>query len=357
MQKVLEAQPTWAKEEQALARKMKTSLALVGDYLVAPIRTGDKSALADLLNSNIDPNAKCRVYGAPLQAAVVTGRIDMVRMLLDYGAKVNTVGGQYGTPLIASTCTSRKAITKLLLRNGADVFASDSVHVNALYQAVANGDYAVAEILLEHGAWLGRDWYETRDMTEERGDEDFEGLLDAYDVRKMHRQHVAAGSRYARERECRRDRRSEDLGTWDGVKYSKIMLAVVRKTAAVQGASGSWRGQRGVAVTVAALDAGAPLKLIALLRNAVAPMQALMEILRKGDEEQERKRLAGQKLGIPDLENDERDKQKESGDGIEERKVSRTRRKTGTSGQPRDLSTRDPLYSERGKRVRFAGSS
>ncbi|KAK4443511.1 hypothetical protein QBC34DRAFT_416886 [Podospora aff. communis PSN243] len=301
MQKVLEAQPTWAKEEQALAKTMKTSFALVGDYLVAPIQTGNMRELRRLLDDKLNPNAECRVYGHPLQAAAAAGRAEMVKMLLGYGANVNTVGGQYGTPLIASTCTSRKAITKLLLKNGADVFASDNVHVNALYQAVANGDYAVAEILLEHGAWLGRDWYETKDLAEERGDEDFQALLDSYDVRKIHRAHVAAGCRYDR-REIE-DNADDSLGSWEGVRYSKVTLAVVRKAAAVQGDSGSWRGKRGVAVTVAALDAGAPLRLIGMLRKAVAPLQAIIEILRKGDEEQERKRLAAsQKVDAVDSE-------------------------------------------------------
>jgi len=372
MQKVLEAQPTWAKEEQVLARIMKTSFALVGDYLVAPIQGGNKAELVKLLDSNIDPNAACRVYGRPLQAAVVAGRMDMVRLLLDYGAKVNTVGGQYGTPLIAATCTSRKAITKLLLQNGADVFVSDIVHVNALYQAVANGDYAVAEILLEHGAWLGRDWYETRDMAEERGGEDFQGLLDGYDVRKIHRQHVAAGCRHDRERENKNDARDdENIGTWDGVRYSKVTLAVVRKVAAVQGASGSWRGRRGVAVTVAALDAGAPLRLIGMLRKAVAPVQAIFEILRKGDEEQERKRLAGERLSAADREDSAKDVVGRNSDEIQEKQVSR-RRKTDSLFRgiveaneveygPHDIGRCDSQYSsmrsskspERQKRVRF----
>ena len=56
----------------------------------------------------------------------------------------------------------------------------------------------------------------------------------------------------------------------------------------MQGGSGSWRGKRGAAVIIAALDAGTPLKLIGRLRTAAAPVQALLEILRKDDEEQER---------------------------------------------------------------------
>ncbi|KAK3370365.1 hypothetical protein B0H63DRAFT_486870 [Podospora didyma] len=281
-----ESQPTWAKEEQSLATIMKTSFVQAGDYLCGPIMAGNLEELTALLAGNKssfnNPNAGCRVYGHPLQAAIAVGNKDMVQLLLDHDAKVNATGGQYGTPLIAATRTSRKAITKLLLHHGADVFAADRVHVNALYQAVANSDYAVTEMLLEHGAWLGRHWFETLDAAEEAGDEEIRTLLARYDVRKIHRQHMEDGGD-----ECND---ANGGGDWNGVRYSKVLTAVVRKVAAVHKVSGNWKGRRGVAVTVAALDAGAPLRLIGMLRNAVTPVKAIFDILEKGDKEQERRR-------------------------------------------------------------------
>lgn len=324
MQALLRDQPSWAAEEQALASTMKISFAQVGDYLTAAILDGNLQDLAALLNNRFDANAACRgVYGFPLAAAVSSGREDMVQLLLERRANVNVSGGQYGTALIAACFGSRKIITKMLLHHGADVFHEDSVHVNALYQAVAHRDYTITEMLLEHGAWLSRNWGEIMDLAEELGDREVLCLLDRYDVRQIHRQHKRIKGSGDREEEVAAAADADEHeGSWELVSYSTIFMAVARKIATAQKMSGSWKGRRGMAVVVAALDAGAPLRLIGMLRGAVSPIKAILETLRKGDESREQMRQTHAPATLPA---GDRDHQEREERGQTRRKVSTMR--------------------------------
>ncbi|KAI1781239.1 hypothetical protein F4818DRAFT_33209 [Hypoxylon cercidicola] len=285
MQSLIKEDASWMEQEQALATTMRMSFALVGDYLCNPITAGNIQELTVLLENDFDANAACRYYGFPLQAAVSVGREDMVRLLLKHGADVNAWGGQYGTPLIAAAYGGRKAIMKLLLQNDADIFACDNVHVNALYQGVAHADYAVTEMLLEHGAWLCHDWTEITDLADELKDADIQWLLDLYDVCKLHAQYQLAYHPGYEEEEEEEDNRRRSLSrgsdvhydlawpadnTWVAMNTTKVLSAVL-KAAVASRVSGNWKGRRGVTVLVAALNAGAPLQLVALLRNSMYP--------------------------------------------------------------------------------------
>lgn len=273
-QALLEDQPRRRHEEATIARTIQISFALLGDFLVGAVFAGDMAALEAALSrrgGNCHPDAACRVYGTALQAAAAAGREDMARLLLDRGARANAKGGRYGSPLIAAACASRKAITRLLLGRGADVYATDGEHVSALYQAVGHGDYTVAEMLLEHGAWLGEEWGEVLDLAGEAGDGEVRGLLAEYDVRQMHRKYLLA-----------RPQRVARISI--KVPYKTVLKAVAAKCAALQPVGGRWRGRKGVAVTVAALNAGAPVAILGLLRDAVAPIQELLRALSKCDE-------------------------------------------------------------------------
>lgn len=290
---------SWIAQEQTLASIMNISFARVGDYLCGPILAGNIQELAILLRNGFDANATCRIYGQPLNAAIVKGREDMVRLLLDNGAQVSGVaeGGQYGTPLIAAAYSGRKTISKLLIQCGADIYEGDGVHVNALYQAVAHGDYALAEMLLDHGAWLCREWREIRDLAGELGDSDVQALLDGYDVRKMHMRYLRDTENLQENRVSRDEVYDDSVNVrllpgqlrhrainWDDVNLSKVGVAVVRRIATASRMSGSWKGRRGVAVVLAALNAGAPKDILKLLRGVVNPLRRLAQILREAEE-------------------------------------------------------------------------
>ncbi|KAJ0114088.1 hypothetical protein J7T55_007922 [Diaporthe amygdali] len=293
---------SWIAQEQTLASIMNISFARVGDYLCGPILAGNIQELAILLRNGFDANAACRIYGRPLNAAVVKGREDMVRLLMDNGAQVSGVseGGQYGTPLIAAAYSGRKSISKLLLQCGADIYEGDGVHVNAVYQAVAHGDYALAEMFLDQGAWLCMEWREIRDLAEELQDGDILALLESYDVRKMHMKYLRE-SEHLEETRVSSDEVYDDSVNvrllpgqlrhkainWDDVNLSKVGVAVIRRIATASRMSGSWKGRRGVAVVLAALNAGAPKEILKLLRGVVNPLRRLAQILREAEENSE----------------------------------------------------------------------
>lgn len=300
VQSLLKDNPPWLEQERTLATAMQVSMALVGDYLCGAISAGSIQDLAILLRNGFDPNAPCRIYGFPLQAAVSLGREDMARLLLDHGATVNSSGGQFGTPLIAAAYGSRKSIMKLLLHREADVFASDKVHVDALFQAVAHNDYAAAELLLEHGAWLSKAWKEVADVAEELPDDEIRTLLGQYDVKKKRLEYL----------ERRADRDDPDIDDQitstvpaalpggdavvqllSQIRLSRVGSAVLLKFPRAAKMSGSWRGRRGVALTMAALNAGAPVELLLeAIRQMVHPVRVMRRILTQYDQERD---LAG----------------------------------------------------------------
>ena len=60
-------------------------------------------------------------FGGPLQAAVVSGDREMVRLLINGGVDVNARGGRFGTALAAAITFRHLDIIDLLRRHGADI--------------------------------------------------------------------------------------------------------------------------------------------------------------------------------------------------------------------------------------------
>lgn len=71
---------------------------------------------------------------------------------------------------------------------------------------------------------------------------------------------------------------------WDDVNFSQVGVAVIRRIATASRMSGSWKGRRGVAVVLAALNAGAPKEILKLLRGVVNPLRRLAQILREAED-------------------------------------------------------------------------
>jgi hypothetical protein len=63
----------------------------------------------------------------------------------------------------------------------------------------------------------------------------------------------------------------------------KVLTAVVKKVLVLQSKSGSWRGRKLVAVIKAALDAGAPPKILDFISPAMEPIAALIKVLKDAD--------------------------------------------------------------------------
>lgn len=284
----------WREEEATLANTMKLNYALVGDELCAAIVSGDSARLRQLLNIGTDVNAACRKHGTPLQAAVTKGYEDMVRLLLDFQANPSKAGGRYGTPLLAAVIGSRRSITELLLNKRANVFANDDQYVTALYQAAGHGDYTITEMLLEAGAWLGQDYEEVKDLASEKRNSDIQALLRKYDIRDAKLISIEAS------------RARNHLGPAKGFKYlegsshlwepvlgdsshvlgsvlknsSHVLKPVMLKFLSLLARSGPWTGLKGVAIVKTALAEGADPRILTYIREAMNPVQVLIDLLK-----------------------------------------------------------------------------
>lgn len=81
---------------------------------------GHYKVTKELLRSNVNPNAMCE-FGTPVYAAVSSGSLDVVKVLLDYKADYKRVRGGF-SPLFAACVEGNLKILKYLVNVGADLY-------------------------------------------------------------------------------------------------------------------------------------------------------------------------------------------------------------------------------------------
>jgi ankyrin repeat protein len=114
--------------------------------------------------------------------AAQSGRIDVVRLLIEHGADVNAKGMGGFTALHVAAGKGYRDIVELLLLNGADVNAKTRDLSTPLHMAVEGGA-DVVETLLEHGAdshFRNKDGESPLDRAKALGKEDIATLLGKY---------------------------------------------------------------------------------------------------------------------------------------------------------------------------------
>jgi hypothetical protein len=127
------------------------------DYLL------DKRALEELVAEGASMHVTATIVGA----AVDTGDVDLVRLLLKAGGLklLHAFDDDLAwTPLMAAAKNGDVAMVRYLLDAGSDVNAHDEAKIGdtALMLAVRYGHYDTAVVLIEHGAdptipgWMGR---------------------------------------------------------------------------------------------------------------------------------------------------------------------------------------------------------
>jgi ankyrin repeat protein len=88
----------------------------------------------------------------PLLAAVRTGSIEMVRLLLDRGADPNRDTAVWRTPLALATYEGNRPMVELLLDRGAAANPERKRHESAIEMAAWYGHPELVALLLERGA-------------------------------------------------------------------------------------------------------------------------------------------------------------------------------------------------------------
>lgn len=91
-------------------------------------------------------------YDCALQAAVMEGKVEVVKLLLQHGADVNAAWERCRSALVAASAIGNVEVLQLLLAHGADVNASCEVYGSALIVAAVGRNPGVVRMLLAHGA-------------------------------------------------------------------------------------------------------------------------------------------------------------------------------------------------------------
>jgi hypothetical protein len=119
--------------------------------LLAAVRSGDLDMVEVLVDAGADVNAQA-AGGSPLMSAVQSGARDMVALLLENGADANlSVRGQ-GTPLMTAIRTGDRDMVRLLADAGARIDENSRYGETALMAAVRSGDVDLVRLLIELGA-------------------------------------------------------------------------------------------------------------------------------------------------------------------------------------------------------------
>jgi ankyrin repeat protein len=121
-------------------------------------RDGDHVKLKQLINNDVDPNARSKwglTEPTPLCLAAVNGHIDMLKLLIPIGAGIyNPAPGVRGkTPLQAIAEAGHIEILKLLIEAGADVNTLEGSRFGrtALQAAAGRGhEEAVTELIVRN---------------------------------------------------------------------------------------------------------------------------------------------------------------------------------------------------------------
>lgn len=108
--------------------------------------------VSTLLKHGADANVQGGWYGTALQAAVVQGHIETVRLLLNCGVDVNAQGGEFGTALQAAAMQDNIEMMRLLLNHNADVNLRAGFYGTVLQAAVEEGGIETMQLLRQHGA-------------------------------------------------------------------------------------------------------------------------------------------------------------------------------------------------------------
>jgi ankyrin repeat protein len=109
------------------------------------LRTPGSSALA------VGSWRRYQRSGGPLQAAAISGNLDIVQFLIHAGANVNSPGLGFGDALQAASLYGNDDIVRLLLENGANVRGNGDgpFGTSALQAAMLQKHYTTAHPLLQ----------------------------------------------------------------------------------------------------------------------------------------------------------------------------------------------------------------
>jgi hypothetical protein len=116
--------------------------------LHAAVISGSVKTMRMLLSADVDVDASCRGGLTPLLLSVIGGVLATVALLLNAGADPLRTGCGVLTPLQQACQQGQLEIARLLLRAGADPTVPSASGATALHMAISKGHTAVVRLLL-----------------------------------------------------------------------------------------------------------------------------------------------------------------------------------------------------------------
>ncbi|KAE8354008.1 ankyrin repeat-containing domain protein [Aspergillus coremiiformis] len=121
------------------------------DDLQVALAAGKVRHATQLLKACTDINETKGLFGNALAAAIASGKLSLVKLVIEAGAQLD-VRGRYGYPLRAAALAGNTDIARLLLEKGADPNVTDDELGDALQAAATGGNLDMMLLLLDHNA-------------------------------------------------------------------------------------------------------------------------------------------------------------------------------------------------------------
>ena len=119
--------------------------------LVVAVWAGDMKVVAVLVQKGVDVNA-LDIKGTALTVAAETGKLGILRYLLDHGAEINKRGKNLNTALMAAVEQGNEEVLQILFEHNADPNQVNRDGDTALMKAAEKRDNKLVASLLKHGA-------------------------------------------------------------------------------------------------------------------------------------------------------------------------------------------------------------
>ncbi len=120
--------------------------------LLSAAKSGDVSALRELLNQKVDPNAADVDGSTGLHWAAYRADLGSLKLLISAGANPNAANQFGSTPLLLAAKAADSALVKVLLDNGADPSRAALDGETPLMVASRAARTETVQLLLQHGA-------------------------------------------------------------------------------------------------------------------------------------------------------------------------------------------------------------